>query len=125
MVAIDGGISFSLFIPFFFFFLIGMCNTYPRLISFCSSSAELYPLSKHRCCCCLLLFLDLDDVCLITVLSTTSVTRLISWVLAGDMTADKGIPFLSVKICLFVPNLLLSVMGLFPVLAPLRVTLWI
>ena len=61
-------------------------------------------------------------VCLITTLSTTSVTRLMSWVLADDITADNGIPFLSVKICLFVPSLLLSV-GLFPVLAPLKVTL--
>ena len=34
------------------------------------------------------------------------------------MTADSGIPFLSVKICLFVPSLLLSVVGLFPVIAP-------
>ena len=47
-----------------------------------------------------------------------------SCVLAGDITADSGIPFLSVKMCLFVPNLLLST-GLFPVLAPLKVTLWI
>ena len=39
-------------------------------------------------------------------------------VLAGDITADSGIPFLSVKICLFVPSLLLSVVGLFPVIAP-------
>jgi len=70
--------------------------------------------------------LDVDDLgLLITVLSTTYVTSFMSWVLAaGDITADKGIPFLSVKICLFVPSLLLSV-GLFPVLAPLRVTLWI
>ena len=37
--------------------------------------------------------------------------------LAGDITADNGIPSLSVKICLFVPSLLLSV-GLFPVIAP-------
>ena len=35
--------------------------------------------------------------------------RLMSCVLAEEMTADIGIPFLSVKICLFVPNLLLSV----------------
>jgi hypothetical protein len=67
--------------------------------------------------------LDLDDFgLLITALSTTSVTRLMSWVLADDITADSGIPFLSVKICLFVPSLLLSV-GLFPVLAPLKVIL--
>ena len=42
------------------------------------------------------------------------------WVLAGDITTDSGIPFLSVKICLFVPSLLLSVVGLFPVFAPLK-----
>ncbi len=69
--------------------------------------------------------LELDDFGLfITALSTTSVIRLMSWVLAGDITADRGIPFLSVKMCLFVPSLLLSV-GLFPVLAPLKATLWI
>src|SRR4051812_9664347 len=33
-----------------FLFLIGICNLYSRLIISCSSSAELYPLSKHRCC---------------------------------------------------------------------------
>ena len=37
---------------------------------------------------------------------------------------DRGIPFLSVKMCLFVPSLLLSV-GLFPVIAPLKATLLI
>ena len=88
---------------------------------------ELYALSRHRCCNLLLIpfLLDWgldDDGLLITALSTTSVTRLISWVLAGDITADNGIPFLSVKICLFVPSLLLST-GLFPVFAPLKVTL--
>ena len=36
-----------------------------------------------------------------------------SCVLAEEITTDRGIPFLSVKICLFVPSLLLSV-GLFP-----------
>jgi hypothetical protein len=51
------------------------------------------------------------------VLSATSVTRLMSWVLADDITTDRGTPFLSVKICLYVPSLLLSV-GLFPVLPP-------
>ncbi len=69
-----------------------ICSTYPRLISFCSSSAELYPLSKHRCCINLLLFvprldLDVDDLgLLMTVLSTTSVTSFMSWVLAGDIS---------------------------------------
>lgn len=136
MVAIDEGISFLLFIPFLLFlflflFLIGICNTYPRLISFCSSSTELYPLSRHRCCINLLLFvprldLDVDDLgLLMTVLSTTSVTSFMSWVLAGDITADKGIPFLSVKICLFVPSLLPLSVGLFLVLSTLKATLWI
>jgi len=32
-----------------------------------------------------------------------------SCLLADVITVDRGIPFLSVKICLFVPNLLLSV----------------
>ena len=50
---------------------------------------------------------------LITTLSTTLVTRLISCVIAEEITTDRGIPFLSVKICLFVPGLLLSVVGLF------------
>ena len=90
----------------------------------------MYALSRHRCCLLILLLSDLgldEDIdfgLLITALSTTSVTRLISWVPAGDMTVDNGIPFLSVKICLFVPSLLLST-GLFPVFAPLKVTLWI
>jgi hypothetical protein len=45
--------------------------------------------------------LDLDDFGLfITALSTTSVTRLMSWVLAGDITTDREIPSLSVKILL-------------------------
>lgn len=111
--------------PFFFLFLIGMCKIYPRLINFCSSSAELYPLSRQRCCNLrrLDLSLNLDNgfSLLITALSTTSITSFMSWVLAGDITTDRGIPFFSVKMCLFVPSLLLSV-GLFPVLAPLKVT---
>jgi hypothetical protein len=60
---------------------------------------------------------------LITTLLTTLVTSLISCVLAEEITTDSGIPFLSVKICLFVPSLLLSV-GLLPaVLSPLKATL--
>ena len=88
----------------------------------------MYALSRHKCCLLILLLSDLsldEDIdfgLLITALSTTSDTRLMSWVLAGDITADNGIPFLSVKICLFVPSLLLSV-GLFPVFAPLKATL--
>src|SRR5580765_2610042 len=54
-----------------FFFLCGICNTYPRLINSCSSGSELYALSRHRCCCSLprfplpALFLDGDDGLLI------------------------------------------------------------
>ena len=41
-----------------------------------------------------------------------------SWVLAEEITADSGMPFLSARMCLFVPSLPLSV-GLFPsVIAP-------
>ena len=77
---------------FSFLSLVCMCNTYPRLISSCSSGSELYALSRHRCCCILLLF-PLPDLgsyddgrrCLITMLSTTFVTSLMSWVLAEDM----------------------------------------
>ena len=65
-----------------------------------------------------------DDGLLITMLSTTFVTSLMSWVLAEEVTADSGRPFLSARMCLFVPSLLLSV-GLFPVIAPPRATLWI
>src|SRR6476620_7078435 len=62
---------------------------------------------------------------LITVLSITSVTAFMSCIFADDIIADKGIPCLSVKICLFVPTLLLSV-GLLPVMSPLlRATLLI
>jgi hypothetical protein len=91
---------------------------------------DLYPLSRHRCSSNRRLDLDLDldnDFgLLITVLSTTSVTRLMSCVLAADdITTDRGIPFFSVKMCLFMPSLLLSVVGLFPVLSPPKVTLWI
>ncbi len=68
--------------------------------------------------------LDDDDGFLITELSTISITSLMSWVLADEMTAESGIPSLSVKMCLFVPSLLLSV-GLFPVIAPLKAILWI
>ena len=117
----------SSFSPFLLFW--GICNTYPRLSSSCSSGSELYALSRHKCCSLLLfllpvLGLDDDDGLLITMLSTTFVTSLMSWVLAEDMTADSGMPFLSVRMCLFVPSLPLSV-GLFPVIAPLKATLLI
>ena len=106
----------SSFSPFLLFW--GICNTYPRLSSSCSSGSELYALSRHKCCSLLLfllpvLGLDDGDGLLITMLSTTFVTSLMSWVLAEEITADSGMPFLSVRMCLFVPSLLLSV-GLFP-----------
>jgi len=44
-----------------------------------------------------------------TALSRTSVTTFILCLLADVVIVDTGIPFLSVKICLFVPSLLLSV----------------
>ena len=108
------------------FLLYGKCGTYPRRMVSCFAVLELYALSRHRCCSFLfpdkLRFVNDDNDRLIIVLSTTSVTSFISWVLAEDMTAESGIPFASVKICLFVPSLLLSV-GLLPVIAPLRATL--
>jgi hypothetical protein len=48
--------------------------------------------------------------------SITSVTAFISWVLDDVMITESGTPFLSVKLCLFVPVLRLST-GLFPVIA--------
>ena len=47
------------------------------------------------------------------IIDNIFVTAFMSWVLADDMTADKGIPCLSVKICHFVHILLLST-GLLP-----------
>ena len=92
----------------------------------CFAVLELYALSRHRCCG--FLFPDKlrfvggddgdDDDRLIIVLSTTSVTGFTSWVLAEDVTTESGIPFSSVKICLFVPSLPLLPVGLFPVIAP-------
>ena len=117
--------------PLFHLFLLFwvICNTYPRLISSCSSGSELYALSRHKCCSLLLfplpvLGLDDDDGLLMTMLSTTFVTSLMSWVLAEEITADSGMPFLSVRMCLFVPSLPLSV-GLFPGHRPPKATLWI
>ncbi len=113
------------------FLLYGKCGAYPLLMISCFTVLELYALSRHRCCS--FLFLDKsrlvnddddddDDDRLIIVLSITSVTSLMSWVLEDDMTAESGTPFVSVKICLFVPSLPLSV-GLLPVIAPPKATL--
>lgn len=107
------------------FLLYGKCGTYPLLMISCSIPLELYALSRHRCCSFLFptSFVLGDEICLlITALSTTSVTNFISCVLADDMTTERGMPSLSVKICIFVPSLLLSV-GLLPVIAPLKETL--
>ena len=68
---------------------------------------------------------SLDVPSLIDWRYLTSVTSLISCVFAEDITIDRMIPFSSVKICLFVPSLLLSV-GLCPtVIAPLKMTLYV
>lgn len=80
-------------------FLTSMCKLSSRLISFCSSSKELYPIPKHRCCSNrrridLRLDVDNDFGLLIMTLSTASVTNLMSWVLAGKITTDKGDAFL-------------------------------
>jgi hypothetical protein len=59
------------------------------------------------------IFLVLYDGCgrLINASSATLVTSLISSVLAEEIMADIGIPFLSVKICIFVLPILLLSMG--------------
>ena len=81
---------------------------YPLLMICCSRSFEWYALSRHRFC---FLFLsvdnddndDDDDCLLIIILSTVSIATVTSWVFADVITADSGIPFLSVRICLLVP----------------------
>ena len=80
----------------------------------------IYALSRHRCCFLFLpVFVLRDEICLLaTALSTTPVTNLTSCVLADDMTAESGIPSLSVKICLFVPSLPLLSVGLLPRSSP-------
>ncbi len=121
------GYFLCLFSPLLFFLLCGMWGTNPhRLIVCCSITLELYALSRQRCWWFLLFVLlsfgeDDKDGRLITILSITSVTTFTSWVFVDVMTAavESGTPFLSVKICLFVPSLLLSI-GLFPVFAPYR-----
>jgi hypothetical protein len=74
---------------------------------------ESYALSSHRCCCCFLIissFVLADEIYLLfTALSIISATNFTSGVLTGNnIITESGIPFLPVKICLFVPNLLLS-----------------
>ncbi|WP_196817969.1 hypothetical protein [Candidatus Nitrosocosmicus oleophilus] len=64
------------------------------MIRSCSSDLKLYALSRQRCCGHILLpNLGLDDENddsrLITVISTTSVPSLTSWVLAYDMINRK------------------------------------
>jgi hypothetical protein len=93
----------------------------------------MHALSRHKCCSLFLVpSLDLCIVgrclrrsfffLLMTAFSITYVTRLMSWILAGDITADKRMPSLSVKISLFIQtSLLLSSVGLFPaVITPKR-----
>jgi hypothetical protein len=71
---------------------MGICSTYARLINSCSSCLEMYALSRHKCCNLFLLLpdlglydedIDFDFGLLMTVSSATSVTRLMSWVLAA------------------------------------------
>jgi hypothetical protein len=50
-----------------------------------------------------------DNSLLITMLSTVSIATVTSFIFVDVITMDKGIPFLSVRICFFLPNLLLSV----------------
>ena len=74
---------------------------------------EWYALSRHKFCFLWLEFgLDDDDddddgLLITTILSTVSIAMVISWVLADVITVDIGIPPLSVRICLLLPNLLL------------------
>ena len=79
----------------------GIGSIYPRLISSCSSCSELYALSRHRCWSFLPLLLPvvlvLYDGCLITALSTTSITNLMSWALADNITTDEGFNFYLLK----------------------------
>src|SRR5450759_435312 len=51
--------------------------------------------------------------------SSVSKVAFMSWVFAPVMTAERGVPLWSVRMCLFVPSLALSV-GLGPVLSPER-----
>ena len=67
------------------------------------------------------LFIRNDGLeCRLTIiLSITSVTAFMSWVLAGGYDKDSGIPFLYIKTCFFVPSLLVSTGGLLSVIGPL------
>lgn len=53
--------------------------------------------------------------------SSVSIAAFMSWVLAAVTTTDNGMPFWSVRTCLFVPSLLPLSVGLWPVLSPLTV----
>jgi len=114
-------ILFFLLSSFSFIWYMGGISSFDYL--FCFIGLNCYALSRHRWLCfhrlCFIPFFGLFDtkVCLITKLSITSVTSFMSWVLADDIIADKGMSFLSVKMCLFVPSLLLST-GLLPVKSP-------
>jgi hypothetical protein len=77
------------------------------IISF-SIDLELYALSRHRCYLLIVLFVFVLDKKVvtaagssITALYMATVTVFMSCSLADVITADSGIPFLSVKICLF------------------------
>ena len=110
-------------LPIFFSSLLCLiCGMYPLLVISCSISLEWYALSRHRFCFFFWFCFELNDDngdggLLITVLSTVSIATVTSWVLADVITVDSGIPSLSVRICLLLPNLLLSV-GLWSVFAP-------
>jgi hypothetical protein len=99
-----------------FFGILYLCPFSPPLLPFtcvayeihtlvfiipCSTALGLYVLLRHRCCFIVLIFvlrsLGVGCCCLTTALSITSVTAFISRVFADLMTANMGIPFLSVK----------------------------
>jgi len=109
------------------FLLCDIWRTWPHL-NICSlTDLDLCALSRHRCWRVFLFFSFVVDKKvmmvvgrLITIaLSITSFTDFMSWVLADDIDTEIGIPCLSVKMCRFVPSLLLSV-GLFLVMSFLR-----
>ena len=109
----------------FFSLLCRICRIYPRLTISCSISLEWYALSRHRFSFFVLFLfciVDFENGLLITMVSTVSIATVTSWVFSDVIIADSGIPSLSVRMCLLLPNLLLSV-GLWPVFFPLKVIL--